>query len=95
MASCQQQVAQYYNARVKTKIIQPDLVLQQVKISKPTEQGKLSPNWKGPYQISKVIQLGDYKLEELDGTAILKTWDEENLRMYYQLALGLVLFRYQ
>ncbi|KAK2997990.1 hypothetical protein RJ639_026540 [Escallonia herrerae] len=46
--------------------------------------GKLSPNWEGPYKISKVLRPGAYSLETLSGEAIPRTWNADNLRQYYQ-----------
>ncbi|KAK3010158.1 hypothetical protein RJ639_012422 [Escallonia herrerae] len=45
---------------------------------------KLSPNWEGPYKVSKVLRPSAYSLETLSGEAIPRTWNAENLRQYYQ-----------
>lgn len=56
MASYQQKVAQYYNARVCDKIFKDgDLVLRQAKEFQPTNQRKLTLNWEGPYRVEKII----------------------------------------
>ncbi|XP_038986795.1 uncharacterized protein LOC120112114 [Phoenix dactylifera] len=85
MAKYQQRTAQYYNARVKIKSFKEgDLVLRKAEASQPTEQGKMAPNWKGPYQIARVQRPGAYKLKSLGGTLIPWSWSSENLRVYYQ-----------
>ena len=85
MAAYQQKVARYYDRRVKKKMFRPrDLVLRRAKVSKPTEQGKLSPNWEGPYRVTETLRPGAYKLEYLDGTAVPRTWNADNLKVYYQ-----------
>ena len=85
MAAYQQKVARYYDRSVKRKIFQPgDLVLRKAEVSKPTEQGKLSPNWEGPYRVTEALRPGAYKLEYLEGTIVPRTWNADNLKMYYQ-----------
>ncbi|XP_073108680.1 uncharacterized protein [Elaeis guineensis] len=85
MASYRQKVAWYYNARVKLKLFRPgDLVLRKAKVSKPLDRGKLSPNWEGSYKIVDTYGLRAYRLETLERTAIPRTWNADNLRLYYQ-----------
>lgn len=54
-------------------------MLQCAEVLKPIKQGKLSLNWKGPYQVSKTLQQRAYKIEDLNGIPILWTWNAENL----------------
>ncbi|XP_038977811.1 uncharacterized protein LOC120108299 [Phoenix dactylifera] len=85
MVRYKRKMAQYYNSRVKAKLFKVgDLILRRAGASQPTEQGKLAPNWEGPYRIARVQRPGAYKLESLEGTPILRSWNSENLRMYYQ-----------
>ncbi|KAK3003459.1 hypothetical protein RJ639_018628 [Escallonia herrerae] len=86
MISTKQRVARYYNRRVRMRIFRVgDLVLKKLEVSDPKAAvGKLSPNWEGPYKVSKVLRPGTYSLETLSGEAILRTWNAENLRQYYQ-----------
>ena len=85
MAAYQQKVARYYDRRVKKKIFQPgDLVLRKAEVSKPTEQGKLSPNREGLYRVTETLRPGAYKLEYLDGMVVPQTWNADNLKVYYQ-----------
>ena len=73
------------SSKVKAKLYRAgDLVLRQAEVSRHTEQSKLSPNWEGPYRVTEVLHRGAYRLEELDGKPIPRTWNAQNLRMYYQ-----------
>ncbi|KAK2998728.1 hypothetical protein RJ639_022763 [Escallonia herrerae] len=84
--STKQRVARFYNRRVRMRIFRVgDLVLRKLEVSDPKAAvGKLSPNWEGPYKISKVLRPGAYSLETLSGEAIPRTWNADNLRQYYQ-----------
>ncbi|KAK3008615.1 hypothetical protein RJ639_014357 [Escallonia herrerae] len=84
--STKQRVARFYNRRVRMRIFRVgDLVLRKLGVSNPKAAvGKLSPNWEGPYKISKVLRPGAYSLETLSGEAIPRTWNADNLRRYYQ-----------
>ncbi|KAK3025438.1 hypothetical protein RJ639_042164 [Escallonia herrerae] len=86
MISTKQRVARFYNRRVQMRIFRVgDLVLRKLEVSDPKAAvGKLSPNWEGPYKISKVLRPGTYSLETLSGEAIPRTWNADNLRQYYQ-----------
>ena len=85
MAAYQQKVAKYYNARVKEQTFRTgDMVLRRAEMSRPTEQGKLSPNWEGPYQVEEVIRPGTYRLKTLEGKTLSRPWNVQNLRKYYQ-----------
>ncbi|KAK3011143.1 hypothetical protein RJ639_012868 [Escallonia herrerae] len=84
--STKQRVARFYNRRVRMRIFRVgDLALRKLGVSNPKAAvGKLSPNWEGPYKISKVLRPGAYSLETLSGEAIPRTWNADNLRPYYQ-----------
>ncbi|XP_074346601.1 uncharacterized protein LOC141685397 [Apium graveolens] len=61
-----------------------DLVLREMVALIPTKQGKLQPNWEGPYKVTEVVHPGTYKLETLSGEAIKNTWHASRLRKFYQ-----------
>ncbi|KAK3018181.1 hypothetical protein RJ639_002799 [Escallonia herrerae] len=86
MISTKQRVARFYNRRVRIRIFRVgDLVLRKLEVSDPKAAvGKLSPNWEGPYKISKVLRPGAYSLQTLSGEVIPRTWNADNLRQYYQ-----------
>jgi len=84
MASYRQRVARYYNTRAKPKEFRSgDLVLRRAEISQPSEQGKLAPNWEGPYYVEEVVRPGTYRLKSLDGVVLPRPWNSANLRIYY------------
>ncbi|KAK3026891.1 hypothetical protein RJ639_041360 [Escallonia herrerae] len=84
--STKQRVVRFYNRRVRMRIFRVgDLALRKLGVSNPKAAvGKLSPNWEGPYKMSKVLRPGAYSLETLSGEAIPRTWNADNLRPYYQ-----------
>ena len=81
----QLQAAQYYNSGVKKRSFYVgDLVLRELATSIPTKQGKLQPNWEGPYKIIEIIRPRTYKLEAMDGTPIKNTWHATRLWRFHQ-----------
>ena len=46
-------------------------------------EGKLAANWKGPYQVTKVLGKGYYRVSELEGRELPRSWHACNLRRYY------------
>jgi hypothetical protein len=81
----QQRMARYYNATVKTRRFQPDdLVLRKVSLAtrNPIE-GKLGPNWEGPYRIISSNRPNTYHLETMEGEAFPHPWNTEHLKKYF------------
>ena len=70
---------------MKLRLLAPgDLVLRKVVgAAKNPSWGKLGPNWEGPYRITLVAGIGAYYLEDLDEKAIPRSWNVNNLKMYY------------
>ena len=68
MAHYQDLMAKYYKTKVKPCHFQVrDLVLRKVTTTtKDPSQGKLGPNWEGPYKIANCHRKGTYYLETLD-----------------------------
>jgi len=83
--ACKRMVARRYNAKVKPRsFIRGDLVWRKTNEArkKPT-QGKLAPNWEGPFRVTESLQNGAYRLEYLSGKEIPNTWNASHLKMYY------------
>ncbi|XP_074323987.1 uncharacterized protein LOC141660904 [Apium graveolens] len=79
------QAAHHYDSNIKKRSFTVgDLVLRELAASMPTKQGKLQPNWEGPYKVIEVVRLGTYKLETLSCEAIKNTWHASRLRKFYQ-----------
>ncbi|XP_072077958.1 uncharacterized protein [Arachis hypogaea] len=74
----------YNHSVVRREFVPDDLILRRNDIGAPTPgEGKLTPNWEGPYRIKAVIGKGAYKLEWLNGDEVLRTWNAVNLRRYH------------
>ena len=86
LARYQNLMAKHYNSNVRHRDFQVgDLVLRKVMgATRDPSQGKLSPNWEGPYKISSWQRKGTYHLETLDGRKLQQPWNIEHLRKYYQ-----------
>ena len=84
-ADYQQRIKQYFSKNVKLRtFLLGDLVLRRVfPRSKDLREGKLSPNWEGPYKVVRVNRPGTFWLEGLDGKPIPRPWNAEHLRKYH------------
>ncbi|XP_012839272.1 PREDICTED: uncharacterized protein LOC105959678 [Erythranthe guttata] len=75
-------MAKAYNSKVRPRSFQVgDLVLRKDEASHPI--GKLDPKWEGPYKVTKVVNTGAYRLENIDGHPIPRTWNIGNLKRFY------------
>ena len=86
VASYKWQSERYFNSKVKERRFkEDDLVIRKVGINtKEASVGVLRPNWEGPYIIEGVVRPGTYKLKWLDGSLVLRNWNAEHLRPFYQ-----------
>ena len=86
LARYQNLMAKHYNSKVRHKDFQVgDLVLRKVIGStKDTSQGKLGPNWEGPYRVTSWHRNGTYHLETLNRQKLHHLWNTEHLKKYYQ-----------
>ena len=82
--------ARYYDQRVKPRSYKPgDLVLKKLlPIRKDPSQGKLGPNWEGPYIVSRVIRPGNYELQTEEGKTLPHSWNAKHLKRFYQYDTG-------
>jgi hypothetical protein len=66
IALYQGKMVRYYNAKVKLRRFEVgDWVLRKVtQATKDPSQGKLGPNWEGPYKIIQYYRRGTYHLED-------------------------------
>ena len=81
----QENIACHYNAEVKPRQFSiGDLVLRKVTLAtKYPTQGKLGPNWEGPYKVVKIRRQGTYHLEDTNGRRLPHSWNAQNLKKYY------------
>ncbi|XP_071739783.1 uncharacterized protein [Rutidosis leptorrhynchoides] len=83
-ASYKQMIEGYYNKRVKPLTFKVgEYVLRLNSASKVEYEGKLGPNWEGPYVIAQVLGKGSYKLETSGGKPIPRAWNATNLKNFY------------
>ena len=74
-----------YNTKVQPRAFQlGDLIWWvQGEARKDPWAGKLGPNWESPFKVTKSLGNGAYKLQELDGKAIPRTWNATHLKFYF------------
>ena len=86
LARYQDHMVKHYNSQVRHRDFQAeDLVLRKVMgAARDTTQGKLSPNWEGPYRVMSWQRKGNYHLETMDGWKLHHPWNAEHLQKYYQ-----------
>ena len=79
-------MVKHYNSQVRHKDFWVrDLVLRKVMgAARDPIQGKLGPNWEGPYRITSWQRKDTYHLEMLNGWKLPHPWNTEYLRKYYQ-----------
>jgi hypothetical protein len=85
MKTYQEKMARHYNSKVKPKqLLIGDLVLRKVTLAtRNPSEGKLGPNWEGPYKVIEVRRPGTYHLEDMNGRQLPHPWNAEHLRKYY------------
>ena len=86
LARYQERMAKHYNSLVRHRDFKVgDLILRKVMgVAKDPTQGKLGPNWEGPYRITSWQRKGTYHLETIDRQKLPHPWNTEHLRKYYQ-----------
>ncbi|GJX66762.1 reverse transcriptase domain-containing protein [Tanacetum coccineum] len=67
-AKSKARMKKYYNSKVKNTSFKPgDLVYQNNDASHTEDTWKLGPKWEGPYEVTKALRKGAYKLRDHDG----------------------------
>nr|GEV48128.1 reverse transcriptase domain-containing protein [Tanacetum cinerariifolium] len=83
-AKAKLKMTKYYNARVRVVTFRPgDFVYHSNDASHAMDGGKLGPKWKGPYEVTKALGDGAYKLRSTDGTVLSRTWNISSLKNCY------------
>ncbi|GKB34938.1 hypothetical protein Tco_0879880 [Tanacetum coccineum] len=89
-AKAKLKMIKYYNARVRGVAFRPgDVVYRSNEESHAMDGGKLGPKWEGPYEVTKALRDGAYRLRSLEGTVLPRTWNIANLKKYYFLSYGM------
>ncbi|GJS84768.1 reverse transcriptase domain-containing protein [Tanacetum coccineum] len=74
----------YYNAKVRSTSFRPgDFVYRNNEASHAEDGGKLGPKWEGPYEVTKALGRGAYKLRDRNGNTLPRTWNVCNLKKCY------------
>lgn len=83
--ACRQRVERRFNSKVKPRSFkQGDLVLRATKEArKDPREGKLAANWEGPFRVIENLMNGAYRLEELNGRQVPRTWNSTHLKFYF------------
>ncbi|GKA23180.1 reverse transcriptase domain-containing protein [Tanacetum coccineum] len=83
-AKAKLQMTKYYNARVRGVTFRPgDFVYRSNDASHAVAEGKLSPKWEGPYEVTEALGNEAYKLRSMDDTILPRTWNIANLKKCY------------
>ncbi|XP_020208116.1 uncharacterized protein LOC109793058 [Cajanus cajan] len=83
--ACKQRMTRRFNSNLKPRTFhEGDLVWRATGAARcNSSEGKLSANWDGPFRIRHALHNGAYKLEELSGKVIPRTWNSTHLKTYY------------
>ncbi|GJU64281.1 reverse transcriptase domain-containing protein [Tanacetum coccineum] len=83
-AKAKSNMTKYYNARVRGVTFRPgDFVCRSNDASHAVNRGKLGLKWEGPYEVTKALRDGAYKLRSIDGMVLPMTWNIANLKKCY------------
>jgi hypothetical protein len=78
----QAETIKWHDRKVRLKNIKPgQLVLRRV--ANPDTVGKLQLKWEGPFLVVSSSRLGSYRLKDMDGNDIPRSWNADELRRYY------------
>uniref|UniRef100_A0A2N9H9C9 Integrase catalytic domain-containing protein n=1 Tax=Fagus sylvatica TaxID=28930 RepID=A0A2N9H9C9_FAGSY len=85
LASYQRQMKKGYDKNIRPRSFQiNDLVLRKVVANtRNPNDGKLGPNWEGPYKVTSFAGVGAYRLEDMDGRPVPRPWNICNLKKYF------------
>jgi hypothetical protein len=78
----QAKTIKWRDRKVRLKNIKPGhLVLRRV--ANPDIVGKLQLKWEGPFLVVSLSRPGSYRLNDMDGNDIPRSWNADELRRYY------------
>ena len=78
----QAETIKWRDRKVRLKNIEPGhLVLRRV--ANPDTVGKLQLKWDGPFLVASSSRPGSYRLKDMDGNDIPRSWNADELRRYY------------
>jgi hypothetical protein len=78
----QAETIKWCDRKVRLKNIKPGhLVLRRV--ANPDTVGKLQLKWEGPFLVVSSSRPGSYRLKDMDGNDIPRSWNADELRRYF------------
>jgi hypothetical protein len=78
----QTETIKWHDRKVRLKNIKSGhLVLRRV--ANPDTVGKLQLKWEGPFLVISSSRPGSYRLKDMDGNDIPRSWNADELRRYY------------
>ena len=78
----QAETVKWRDRKVRLKNIEPGhLVLRRV--ANPDTVGKLQLKWEGPFLVASSSRPGSYRLKDMDGNEIPRSWNADELRRFY------------
>jgi hypothetical protein len=78
----QAEIIKWRDRKVRLKNIKPGhLVLRRV--ANPDTVGKLQLKWEGPFLVVSSSRPSSYRLKDMDGNDIPRSWNADELRRYY------------
>jgi hypothetical protein len=78
----QAETTKWQDRKVRLKNVKPGhLVLR--RIANPETIGKLQLKWEGPFLVASSSRLGSYRLRDMEGNGIPRSWNAYELRRYY------------
>ncbi|KAJ8619484.1 hypothetical protein MRB53_028013 [Persea americana] len=85
LAAYQPQLARGYNPKVKERRFAiGELVLKKILPGdRDPNEGKLAPNWQGPFRITSTAGRSAYRLEDMEGKALPRPWNATHLKKFY------------
>lgn len=83
-AKSKSKMKKYYDAKVRNTSFKPgDFVYRANNASHAEDTGKLGPKWEGPYEVTEALGNGAYKVRDMKGHELPRTWNICNLKRCY------------
>ncbi|KAM1750921.1 hypothetical protein ACFX11_009099 [Malus domestica] len=81
-----QRISNYYDSKVKPRSFKVrDWVLKKKLLyDRVPNEGTLSPNWDGPFEVVGISRPGSYKLRSSNGKTLSHLWNAVHLKYYYK-----------
>ena len=86
MAAYQQRISRTYNKNIRIRRFKVrDWVLRKAfqNTTNPAD-GKLAPKWEGPYEIESESGKGAYRIKDMEGDMLPRSWNAIHLKLYFK-----------